>query len=469
MPKKNSERGESWGHLSTVPAGPREWRYAFAILLVSTLVFVLTLPFSRTPLAQLPAFVPIYVTALVICDLITAVLLLGQFDALRSPALLVLAGGYLFTATITAAYALIFPGLFAAHGLLDSGPQTSSAMFMGWHTGFPLAVIAYARLKRGNRVLAGGVLRPTLAMVVVVLALVASWTAFATAGQRLLPIFLDDNRTTDIGHAVLLAIWLLSLVGLLALWRSRPHAVLDVWLMVVMCVWLFDLALAAVLNTGRYDAGWYAGRAYGLMSAGFLLVLLLSENAGQYARLVHLSAELGAVNDKLLRLSLHDGLTELANRRRFDEYLAEQLAVAARQRRPLALLLVDVDHFKAYNDHYGHVAGDESLKRIAAALRDCCQRPTDLAARYGGEEFALILPETDLAGAGRLAEAARAAVARLGIEHAASGAGPRLSVSIGVAALTSPFEQSAEQLIVAADAALYRAKDLGRNHVSCAA
>ena len=467
MPKKNPEIRESWGHLSTASAGRREWRYALGILLVSALVFVLALPFSRTPLAQLPAFVPVYVTALVICDLITAVLLLGQFRALRSPALLVLAGGYLFTSTIAAAYALVFPGLFAARWLFGSGPQTSSAMFMGWHAGFPIAVIAYASLKRSGRVLGGRALRPVLAMAIVVLALVAAWTTFATAGHALLPVFLDGNRTTAIGHAALVAIWLLSLVALLTLWRSRPHVVLDVWLMVVMCVWLFDLALAAVLNTGRYDLGWYAGRAYGLVSAAFLLVLLLSENAGQYARLVRLSSELAAVNDKLLQLSLHDGLTELANRRRFDEYLAEQLAIAVRHRRPLALLLVDVDHFKAYNDHYGHVAGDECLKRVAAALRACCRRPADLAARYGGEEFALILPDTDQTGAAKLAEVARAAVAALGIEHAGSSTSPRLSVSIGVAALAVTSESSAKQLIAAADVALYRAKDLGRNRVSC--
>lgn len=461
--------GDARGHLSTVPAGRRVWRYALGILGVSMLVFVLALPFSNTPLLQAPAFVPIYVTALVICDLVTAVLLLGQFSALRSPALLALAGGYLFTATITTAYALIFPGLFTAHGLFGAGPQTSSAMFMGWHAGFPLAVIAYARLKRGNWVMDGAALRPILGMVIGVLMLVAAWTLFATAGQDMLPVFLDGNHTTELGHAVLMLIWLLSLAALLTVWRSKPHVVLDVWLMVVMGVWLFDLALAAVLNTGRYDLGWYTGRVYGLISAGFLLVLLLSENAGHYARLVHLTAELSAANDKLMQLSLHDGLTGLANRRSFDNYLAEQLAVAARHQRPLALLLVDVDHFKAYNDHYGHHAGDDCLKRVAAALRASCQRPADLAARYGGEEFALILPDTNLPGARRLAEEALAKVAKLAIAHARSDAGPALSVSIGVAELAAMPEPHPERLIMAADAALYRAKGLGRNQVAVAA
>jgi len=121
MPKSNHALGAAWGHLSTASAGRREWHHALGIVLCSALIFVWVLPFSRTPLSQAPEFVPIYVTALVICDLVTVVLLLGQFSALRSPALLVLAGGYLFTATITAAYALIFPGLFTAHGYSAPG------------------------------------------------------------------------------------------------------------------------------------------------------------------------------------------------------------------------------------------------------------------------------------------------------------------------------------------------------------
>ncbi|XHS79821.1 diguanylate cyclase domain-containing protein [Burkholderiaceae bacterium UC74_6] len=469
MPNKNYDLTESLRTISTAPAGLREWRYALGILFVSSIVFVLALPFYRAPLTPLPAFVPIYVTALVMCDLITAVLLLGQFRASRSLALLVLAGAYFFSASITAAYALIFPGLIAPKGLFGSGPQTSSAMYMGWHAGFPLAVMAYARLKQSGRLLAAPLHKPILIMLATSLLSVAAWTTVATAGHDLLPEFLRDNQTTDIGHAVLLGIWLLSLAALLSLWRRRPHAVLDVWLMVVLSVWLFDLALAAVLNTGRYDLGWYVGRVYGLISAGFLLVLLLSEQTGHHVRLLRLSAELGAANNKLRQLSLHDGLTGLANRRSFDQFLAEQLAVAARHRSSLALLLVDVDYFKAYNDHYGHSAGDESLRRVAVTLHDCCHRPTDLAARYGGEEFAIVLPDTDMAGAGKVAEAARAEVARLGIEHARSSSVGLLSVSIGVAALNVTPETAAEDLIVSADAALYRAKGLGRNLVVCAA
>ncbi len=139
--------GERWAFVSTEPAGRRELRFALAAVLVSVLVFLVTAPFAKTPLLQVPAFLPIYVSALVLCDLITAALLFGQFSVLRSAGLLVLASGYLFSASATFTYALFFPGLLMLPGLPVPGPQTSSAMYMFWHSGFPLFVMAYAWLK----------------------------------------------------------------------------------------------------------------------------------------------------------------------------------------------------------------------------------------------------------------------------------------------------------------------------------
>jgi diguanylate cyclase (GGDEF)-like protein len=185
-------------------------------------------------------------------------------------------------------------------------------------------------------------------------------------------------------------------------------------------------------------------------------------------QLAQLAAELRAANLSLEDLSQHDELTGVANRRLFDSHLAAQIGVARRNRRALALILCDVDAFKAYNDRYGHLAGDECLKRIAEALRSCCGRPVDMVARYGGEEFAIVLPETDLAGAAKIAEAAREAVARLRIPHAASPAGVFVSISGGVGALDRKAIVTAEQLIRAADQNLYQAKALGRNQVVAA-
>jgi diguanylate cyclase (GGDEF)-like protein len=181
--------------------------------------------------------------------------------------------------------------------------------------------------------------------------------------------------------------------------------------------------------------------------------------------LAQLSVELTAANSSLERLSLHDGLTNLANRRFFDEYISGQIAVARRHKRPLALVLCDIDSFKAYNDHFGHQAGDDCLKQVAAALRTSCRRPADMAARYGGEEFALILPDTDMIGAARIAEAARSAVAALQIPHPNSKAGPFVSISGGVSVLLRNIDPTVQQLIAEADESLFQAKHLGRDRI----
>lgn len=467
-------KNEHWAFVSTETADRNKIRFAIGAVLVSALIFLVAAPFAKVPLTQVPAFIPIYVSSLVLSDLITAALLFGQFSVLRSVSLLVMAGGYFFTASITAAYALIFPGLFSPSGLFGAGSQTTSAMYMFWHGGFPLVVIAYALIKNKEHKapVPSSPLRANAHVTIVstitlILAIVLGFTLFATRGHAYIPEFLHGNLTTDTGRIFLFSIWMLSLLALLTLWRRRPFTVLDVWLLVVMCVWLFDIALSAILNTGRYDLGWYVGRIYGLLAASFLLIVLLIEDSRQYARLVQMSIELSTANKALEKLSRHDGLTEVANRRFFDEYLGDQIAITRRHQRPLALVLCDVDHFKAYNDHYGHQSGDVCLKQVAAALQSCCQRPADMAARYGGEEFALILPDTDLNGAIQIAEATRKAVTHLEIPHEHSSAGPVVSISCGVALLLNS-DMTAAQLIAAADQCLYQAKALGRNRVVCA-
>src|SRR6058998_1030598 len=137
--------------LSTLPAGRGERRLALTVVLVSAAIFLTAVPFAKMPLAQISAFIPIYESALVINDLITAVLLFGQFSFLRSRSLCVLASGYLFTALMTVSHALTFPGLFSPTGLLGAGPQSTAYLYMFWHAGFPLLVIAYVLLRRRRR------------------------------------------------------------------------------------------------------------------------------------------------------------------------------------------------------------------------------------------------------------------------------------------------------------------------------
>ncbi len=164
-------------------------------------------------------------------------------------------------------------------------------------------------------------------------------------------------------------------------------------------------------------------------------------------------------------LSQQDSLTRLANRRFFDDFLGREWRRACRTGRPLSLILLDVDHFKRYNDHYGHPAGDACLRAVAGLLQSYGRRGGDLVARYGGEEFAVVLAETDLVEARSIAEQIRVAMPSLRVWLTASKSGPVVSASLGVACVRAVREQSPEFLVQLADKALYQAKRSGRNRV----
>jgi diguanylate cyclase (GGDEF)-like protein len=163
--------------------------------------------------------------------------------------------------------------------------------------------------------------------------------------------------------------------------------------------------------------------------------------------------------------TLVDGLTGIANRRRFDLHLDDEFRRAKRNASPLSLIMIDVDYFKDYNDNYGHQHGDQCLAQIAGALSSVLNRSRDLVARYGGEEFTVVLPDTNEDGAMQIAEAMRAEIEALNIEHACSGVAKFVTVSLGVSALIPEHLSKTGTLIHAADRALYQAKRSGRNCV----
>ncbi|NEQ53129.1 MAG: diguanylate cyclase [Leptolyngbya sp. SIO3F4] len=168
-------------------------------------------------------------------------------------------------------------------------------------------------------------------------------------------------------------------------------------------------------------------------------------------------------NQELQRLAFLDGLTEIANRRYFDDYLSQQWQILSQAQQPLALILADVDLFKNYNDIYGHQSGDACLKQVAQTLDKALKRPMDLAARFGGEEFAIILPYTELKGAEQIAKVILTAVRALALPHQASSVSEWVTVSMGLSGILPQAGLSPETLIATADQALYQAKQTGRD------
>ncbi len=182
-----------------------------------------------------------------------------------------------------------------------------------------------------------------------------------------------------------------------------------------------------------------------------------------FRKLGELQKELQRSNAELQKLTCLDGLTCIANRRRFDDFIRKECLRSARDETTIALILIDIDYFKLYNDNYGHLKGDECLQKVAAALQKAVQRPADLVARYGGEEFAVVLPSTDAAGAMKIADSLRHAVEALELSHAYSPLTNIITISMGIACKVANEKTSPADLIEMADEALYEAKNAGRN------
>jgi PAS domain S-box-containing protein len=266
--------------VSDVSPGRTSNIVAVSVIAVSMLTVATLGPIARTPLPRIDAFIPAYEAALAITDLITVFLLFAQFSREKSASLLILCCGYLFNTLIIICHALTFPGVFAPAGLLGAGSQTTAWLYLFWHGGFALSVLGYAVLARQGRI-QYGFRNPGVAGFLAAsatFALVVAVTMLATAGHRFLPTIMDgSNYSFGVTKGISPLICLISLLALYLLWCSRRRSSLDLWLLVVMCAWLCDVILSAVIGGSRFDLGWYGGRSFGLLASSFLLMMLLHE------------------------------------------------------------------------------------------------------------------------------------------------------------------------------------------------
>lgn len=282
-------------------------------------------------------------------------------------------------------------------------------------------------------------------------------------------LFLCLSKHSNVAHyqmGLILVVMFGTILVRLPFWKATVCALVVVLAYIAtVCVWVGGLAPDLILNASvvlfvavimslvaNYQMEFDARRAYAQD--------LLQELNG---------LRLSQANADLLRLSRLDGLTEIANRRAFDEAFALAWKDTQRSQKPLAVIMLDVDAFKAYNDQYGHAAGDECLQKIAHVLMGALFRSHDLAARYGGEEFVVLLPDTDDAAAFHVAERMLAGVHELQLPHAGNPAAPVVTFSAGVAAVIPLLTVSPQAVLKAADDALYAAKQVGRNRIIKAA
>jgi PAS domain S-box-containing protein len=248
-------------------------------------------PLARLPLAKIDAFIPAYEAALAINDL-TAALLIAQYLRQQTLGLLVLACAYLFSTMLILIHALTFPGVFAPTGLLGAGPQTTAWLYVFWHGGFAFGVLLYAVIARNE---VPEMARPAAALVaalVATIAVAAGLAVYSTLGHAYLPVIMDGPRyTMAITKGISPSICLISLIALSLLCRARKRSTLDLWLIVVICAWLCDVLLGAIVGSSRYDLGWYGGRSFSFLASSLLLIAML--------------IKLNRIQERIARAELH--------------------------------------------------------------------------------------------------------------------------------------------------------------------
>ena len=274
--------------LSLLPATPGQRRLALGLACLLVVVFLTALPFARIGWVHLPAFVLVQKTLMLVSDLITAVLLFGQYSIGRSHALNILAGGYLFTALIVVPHALTFPEVLSQAGLLGAGPQTAAYLYLAAHTALPLTIIA-AALPRQHADSAGdstgGVIGSIAATALAAIVAVVATTLLVTRGHQWLPPLIDNGYFTTEARIAVGALLVLPVAALVLLARTtRPPSTLDLWLMVTMLAWLCTITLGAFVSRGRYDIGWYVGSLFDWLTSIFVLLILISEAIVLYGR-----------------------------------------------------------------------------------------------------------------------------------------------------------------------------------------
>ena len=377
--------------------------------------------YGEVPLSAFPAFSTFYACFVLLVDAIICFLLLGQFHYRRRPIYAALACAYLFTSLMMVPYLLCFPDALQARGQIIGGGQSAAWIWVAWHLVFPTIVGGALLLHRRD----SEYLTPTHRVTAVTWAVIASAlilaivvTMLATVAHDHLPPLLDGAAPQlawrplvyALGSAALLITGTAAWLCWQQAWRRRT--LLHLWLAVALTIFLTDI-IAHLATSTRYSVGWYFGRVEAMLATSLLLMLFLGELNHLYHRLAStLNALLGS-NQRLAailqerealvtnlqyseaqirQLAYYDPLTELPNRRLLLDRLGQALTQASRHRTSMAVMFMDLDHFKRINDTLGHDAGDKLLAHVARHLLGCLRRG-DTASRSGGDEFIVVLSE----------------------------------------------------------------------------
>ncbi len=439
-----------------------ERRAAIVTACVGIAIAMFAFGFGSESDAFSAAIPPALISAAVVTMIVTAAVLRYFYQASDYPPHAILGIAFACTGGLLVPY--VFATIEAASSKQSAFPgQFGTWLWIGWHALFVLMIGAYvfaegyfarrklpsAQERKVVRIFGTAAACVASGLVIFLLTFAHSLPPMQAHGGTFTPPF---QRLTE---QLLLA--LCAAVCVFLTLKTGLNKTVHLWLAVVLVLFACEVFLNGQVAHRSFSGAWYAGLAEGLGWQSVLLIVLLRRAHEQFAQFV-------ANNRTLTRETLCDPLTRLLNRRGFDERFQEALADAHLTRSPLALLALDLDNFKAYNDHFGHVAGDDALRSVGKAIASVTTRPRDVACRIGGEEFAVILPFTDEDGALTVAERLRSAVLQLHLKHAPNAQSQVLSISVGIGLSDGTLDGT--KLRERADQALYRAKRLGRNRIS---
>jgi diguanylate cyclase (GGDEF)-like protein len=439
-----------------------QYKVAAAVVALIGVATAAMAPFAPVELPVIVPFVPIFSTTVIMAEGLTAFLLAVQFRATSRAFLGGLVGAYGFELVVAIIQLVIFPGVFTKDGLLGAGPQSAIWLWVIWHGGFAVMVLLAlatrstlaarwfgASLPRAGTVLmAGGPLLATI--------LSFGTIRFSSA----LPPLISHGAYAALGHGplrvVVISLLVLALAACVRITRLRD--LVGLWLAVALLASIGDSTLVMMAGA-RFSLGWYGGRLLTMVSSSTVLCALVFEFTLAYQRLLR-------ANDALQHRVMHDALTGAFNRLYFAEQLPRELRRAIREHTPLSVVMIDVDHFKQFNDCWGHARGDDCLIAVVERLQSVLRRPADFLARYGGEEFVAVLPQTGPDGAIAMAEALRHAVIDLALRRGAASDGV-VTVSLGITTVDPRTDAiTTDTILQRADAALYEAKHAGRNRIA---
>lgn len=441
----------------------RHHRVIFAIIVaLLCAAFALAFADAQRPLNQAAAFFPSVVTVVFSATIATSYLVFVHGRLAGRSGLPWLAGAYLFAAAIAVAQLLAYPGGWSPEGIFGSGAQTSAWLWVFGQAGFAALILVsqimagWQRYRSANRPARVGRIQ-TIVVIAVALALAVEAVLLATRWQASLSEF-GDPRTFEglwASFPGAACVGLSALALLATIVATQGRTVLDLGLILAVASALADVLLT-LRGGASFSLGWYAGRCAAVITAVALLVAYLREVGRLHARAVKLG-------ERLAEQAAVDAITGLSNRRHLNRQLELALRDARRRGEDVSLVLFDIDHFNAYNQRYGHLAGEDCLRRIGGAVASMARRPQDVIARYGSEEFAVLLPGTGNDGALHVASVVRDAVHQLAMEHSANPPSGIVTISAGAATVASGGRM--DDLIRRADRALHAAKEAGRDRV----